>query len=74
MSSAFQDAILIIDDLPSADVAPVVHASWIKNIDDYENTCECSECSYTPYGPLDMTNYCPHCGARMDAKEDTADG
>lgn len=65
-----------IADIPSADVAPVVHASWIKVRNHYfqseyksgtYTSTHCSNCGVVTMFPL---YYCPTCGARMD-KEDT---
>lgn len=47
------------------DVAPVVHAHWI-------NGEECSECGglalmdYDGKAHIIQSEYCPHCGAKMD--------
>ena len=54
---------------PAADVAPVVHAHWIKEDVD-ENTYFCSACEalwMLPEGsPEDNgMHYCPNCGAEM---------
>lgn len=55
----------VFDNLPAADVAPVVHGYWINN--KCTDTIICSECKkYFPY----KTFYCPHCGAKMDGKEE----
>jgi len=53
--------------MPSADVAPVVHAYWIHyRCDMYE----CSVCQRI-HTSMDVekcdAEYCPHCGAKMDA-------
>ena len=50
-----------LEQLPSADVAPVWHGRWKKN-DDYT----CSLCSYRMVIGDGAYNYCPNCGARMD--------
>ena len=54
-----------IQNVPTADVAPVIHAKWIENT-------FCSNCSYydsNEYGRVLLSgdkNYCPECGAKMD--------
>lgn len=58
-------------DIPAADVQPVKHGRWINHrINDEKSLLHgaikdttCSECGKsTPY----KTDYCMHCGARMD--------
>ena len=54
--------------LPSADVAPVVHAKWEKK-DFYTRVC--SACGFaidmgTDSPILIIANYCPSCGAKME--------
>lgn len=64
-----------VENLPAADVAPVVHGRWIEQEDpmlDVYYTCSvCKEDFYietTGYTEKDMFlyTYCPNCGARMD--------
>ena len=59
-----------IDNFPTADVAPVRHGYWCKEKRDVLIHWHCSACKECYY--LDMPNaeYCPHCGAKMDGKED----
>ena len=51
---------------PVADVAPVVHGTWVPTEFPFMNECEdCSVCGYrTVWGH--RYNYCPNCGAKMD--------
>lgn len=63
---------LVRDYIPTADVAPVIHAKWIF----VNDRCGCSNCrlclSYDGNGVIiDMSHlpYCPHCGARMDLED-----
>lgn len=59
--------------LPSVDVAPVIHARWIKhNVDKFEYTLHCSNCGWIDALNAEWSkyNYCPNCGAKMDESED----
>ena len=55
--------IKLIDEIPTADVAPVRHGRWIMHDDEFGLTCECSVCHIETMGD---GNYCPNCGCRMD--------
>ena len=68
------------DDIPKADVAPIIHARWRDVYDDY-GTARCTCCG-SDYDVTDEKSdaelfaafceeykYCPSCGARMDGKE-----
>lgn len=66
-----------ISDMPSADVAEVVHGRWIDGAEDFtcgNHNAECSICRcYVSWDGCDEDfNYCPNCGARMDGGEDRA--
>lgn len=55
----------VICKVPTADVAPVVHAKW------KDGTCTNCECGLRETWfdePISYANikYCPYCGARMD--------
>lgn len=68
LGMSFEDADIMIRNLPAADVAPIVHGQWETN----SNTPDTLICSVCGCG-LDMWkhdphNYCPHCGARMDGE------
>lgn len=69
-----------VENLPAADVAPVVHGRWIRP--HWKNSnycCDCSECG----GEAMHRDYqwdkngiypiCPNCGARMDGGSDALD-
>lgn len=61
------------ENLPAADVAPVVHGRW-NNMDGYKTRKVCSECGWDvpEYGKF--YSYCPNCGAKMDGGDgDAAD-
>ena len=56
-----------IDRMPEEDVAPIVHGKWKMN-SDYPDTLICSNCD-SKYDVIWMdcgSNYCPHCGAKME--------
>lgn len=57
------------ENLPSADVAPVVHGRWEMS-EKYKGYCTCSMCHDCYLEPewVDELHwrFCPNCGARMD--------
>lgn len=60
----------MIDDAPTIEAVPVRHGKWIYR--DTDGKCRpwwekytCSVCGENTYN----TNYCPHCGAKMDEEE-----
>ena len=58
--------------IPPADVAPVVHAYWIPQKENYEFKeawMKCSSCGYPVSKWTGNTNFCPNCGAKMDGKK-----
>lgn len=58
----------MIDSLPAADVAPVVHSRWVQDENGTQDH-HCIECGMSfrlyAYCKNDY-NYCPSCGAKMD--------
>lgn len=53
----------------------VRHGRWIelpKALNPEETPCKCSTCGHilSFYGYYPKSNFCPHCGARMDGKAD----
>lgn len=50
----------MIEDAPTADVAPVVHGKWIRYDD---GVVTCSECGNAESSD---SYYCGYCGAKMD--------
>ena len=61
------DYIYMIEDMPAADVAPVIHAHWIRYPDC--GVTKCSNCGWSIEECWD-SDYCPYCGVKMDEKED----
>lgn len=65
----------LLDEIPAADVAPVVHGEWIPISDGAWAECsECGDaCDLSDNGGMtafelfcDCYKYCPNCGAKMD--------
>lgn len=73
-ADCFRDCIDLLDSIPAADVAPVVHGQWIgidssfwkpthsSDIPVFRKTYRCSECRRRT---AIAENYCPNCGAYM---------
>lgn len=58
------DAMTIIHNHPAADVAEVKHGEWKRgNFTGFGYSLYCNCCGMVSE---DETDYCPHCGARMD--------
>ena len=54
------------ENLPAADVAPVVHGRWETNSDRPDTLiCSACKCGFDMW-KHDPHNFCPSCGARMD--------
>jgi len=69
-SCFMNDAIILVEDQPAADVQPVKHGKWIYNKppDDWiMSLYTCSICRNLEDGHPD---YCPNCGADMRGIED----
>ena len=71
-------AVMFADSIPTADVAPVVHGRWVSLTDCANAGVHCSVCHKTvwreDYSMCSRknkvrSNFCPHCGAKMDEKE-----
>ena len=62
-----------IEDAPTIEAKPVVHAYWIEQIIDGGQELMCSNCG--EYALMndefysEFSKYCPYCGAQMDEKE-----
>ena len=57
-----------IEDAPTLDVKPVVHAHWTEDSCGYSS---CSGCGFTFNWPEYKTKFCPDCGAKMEDKNET---
>ena len=64
-----EDAVHILDSMPAADVAPVVHGHWETNSDRPDTLiCSVCKCGFDMW-KHDPHNYCPNCGAMMDIQD-----
>lgn len=64
----------IVDELPAADVAPVVHGRWVKvpvPLRKGKYALECSHCKQRLKPLNGELIYCPVCGAKMDLENET---
>ena len=59
----------IMNSVPAADVEPVAHGYNMDNA--YSGLFTCSVCGWacgdTTHGDTETYNYCPNCGAKMNA-------
>ena len=71
----FDSLLFDIQDIPAADVAPVVRGEWMVSLERPVGTI-CSKCGFAWSDKIDAvklepilskikTNYCPNCGADM---------
>lgn len=76
-AEAYEDVANMLQDMPAADVAEVVHGQWVHSR--YDNCSEqfdivkCSRCGHEAYAVAYFVrggNYCPNCGAKMDGGND----
>lgn len=62
--------VVIINQFPTVEAKPVVHAHWIEQIIDGGQELMCSNCG--EYALMndefysEFSKYCPYCGAQMD--------
>ena len=59
------DAKRAIADMPTADVAPMVHGRW-KVIEGTIENAVCSNCGRHFQSYYEAYHFCPNCGAKMD--------
>ena len=68
-----QDIQDFLDNIPAADVVPVVHGHWIWHEEEFEYECSACHCRFDYNHTFEIfdhgfqyANYCPNCGAKMD--------
>lgn len=57
-----------IDELPSADAVEIRHGRWIDKSGGIEGAWNC--CSVCGEKAIDLYDFCPNCGARMEGEQD----
>lgn len=64
------DACKVLNDLPPADVAPVVHGKWMKEDRGHVEYCAvCDQCGFDwMWSDRGYFKFCPNCGAKMDGE------
>lgn len=63
------DTMFLIDNIPAADVAPVVHGHFVHDGPRFTSGVDwwhCSNCGRLATEVETRFDYCPNCGARMD--------
>lgn len=69
-------ALKIIQNIPAADVALVVHGKWVKSkmkawaSPQWYECSECGEPAFSSYGHPARANFCHNCGADMRKVQD----
>lgn len=70
-----QDIQDFLDNVPTADVVPVVHGHWIWHGEEFEYECSACHCRFDYNHTFEIfdhgfqyANWCPNCGARMDGE------
>lgn len=58
-----------INGIPAADVAPVLHGHWIRKPHWCVSCSYCGKCTHDYECEVELYNYCPNCGAKMDEGE-----
>lgn len=59
----------MIEEAPTVDAVPVVHAEWLLRHVGHGHYWECSYCHQNPcIYVTERTKFCSYCGAQMDGK------
>lgn len=73
IESEYKYARKIIQEQPTVDAELVRHGKWTKiprtDIGAYWNDIGTCSCCGDKWGSVSVMNYCPNCGARMDADD-----
>ncbi len=67
LEAAFAAMLQDLEELPAADVVPVVHSSCVQVNSTQEHYCNECGVEFNLYAYCkELYNYCPSCGAKMD--------
>lgn len=72
---AWDEIIDALENVPAADVAPVVHGRWVhdgRRIDGGIDWFHCSACGRSESGVYASKPYCSNCGAKMNGGDNDA--
>jgi hypothetical protein len=69
----YGDAVTFVKNLPTIDAEPVRHGRWIDGTSRGSYSIYCSYCG-SHKETICPSEYCPNCGARMDATDTNVGG
>jgi len=72
------EALELVENFPTADVAPVIHAHWTTEVvaketvygTDMVTRAVCGKCKHKFFVAAKTYLFCPDCGAKMDARKE----
>ena len=72
LKASKQAVIDVLENLPSADVAPVVHGRWVKEDRGHVEYCAvCDQCGFDwMWSDRGYFKFCPNCGAKMRGEQE----
>ena len=66
LTDEYYGTMQVLNELPAADVVPVVHGTWEYHM----SFGICDKCGYEyNWTGTDAKNFCPNCGVKMDREE-----
>ena len=57
-----------IEDTPTVDAEPIIHGRWIRKSHWCVSCSYCGKYTHDYEGEVELYNYCPNCGAKMDGE------
>lgn len=68
MEEPYKSFCKFIDSIPPVTPKPKMGHWLVKGQDAYCSTCNI-ESAYNPFGASEFSDYCPHCGAKMESED-----